>query len=509
MTDTQVTFTFADMLRAALDARIDMSGNPAFMRTGQGAHLRIPLRQAWAVQTASDVGGRPSLDAPVDWLSSESDDSPILSRLRMIPTSYTRGRLPSGQALPATSMQGETSTAALPVRVTRLPTGPNDGDLVEFSADATGLVDVVDTDGTTAVHEAEAGDRFLYQASMTRWQKQLVSDPVFGDHPYDLSKVIEAKTSTSVQAVVQSDAHELDELILESHRIAIRDTMLDQLLNGDGVGNNLSGLITASGVGGGTYAMGDSGKSSLFTIGEAAVEDGDGRGPNMSWALGRTLSAGARGTAIDPGGSRLTEERGRLTLSGLPVQRVKSGLDATTGIVADWATVLLPMLDQLLVVVDTITEPGTLRLTSRLPVADPIISHPAAVYILTAGLMPNLGTCSRCTSRLWPSLYRRRTGGVHNSAGHVVYDAPIDTSDPTLGSRVGAFGTGNTSKADAGRPCQAAAGRSRGSVGGPAAGLIPQRRRETIYVHDSKAVHGAGSGFRPWRRLHTPDALGY
>ena len=105
----QVTFTFADMLRAALDARIDMSGNPAFMRTGQGAHLRIPLRQAWAVQTASDVGGRPSLDAPVDWLSEETDDSPILSRLRMIPTSFTRGRIPSGQALPTTTMESETS----------------------------------------------------------------------------------------------------------------------------------------------------------------------------------------------------------------------------------------------------------------------------------------------------------------------------------------------------------------------------------------------------------------
>ena len=381
MTDTQVTFTFGDLIRAALDDRVDMSGNPAFTRTGQGAHFRLPLRQTMAVQTADDVGGRPSLDAPVDWLSEETDDSPILSRIRMVPTSFTRGRIPSGQALPTTTMQGEISTARLPVRVDALPTGPTDGDLVVFTADASGLTDAVDVDGTTAVTEALAGDRFAYDMTNTRWQKQLVPDPVLGDHEYDLSKVIEARTETlSTQAVIQSGAHEL---VLEAHRIGIRDAMLDQLLSGDGVGNNLLGVVNAADTGGGTYPIADSGKSGLFIIGEAAVEDGDGRGPNMAWAFGRDLSAGARGTAIDPGGSRLTEERGRLTLSGLPVQRVKSGLDATTGILADWQTVMLPMLDQLLVIVDRITEPGTLRLTSRLPLASPIVTHPSAVYVLT------------------------------------------------------------------------------------------------------------------------------
>ena len=385
MSDTQqITFTFADMLRAALDDRVDTSGNPAFMRTGQGAHLRIPLRQTMAVQTASDVGGRPSLDAPVDWLAEDSGDSPILARLRMIPTAFTHGRFPSGQTLPTTTMESETSTARLPVRVDALPTGPADDDLVVFTADASGLTDAVDVDGTTAVTEAAAGDRFAYDMTLTRWQQQLVPDPVFGDHEYNLDKVVEAKTATSVEAITQADAHELDALILEAHRIAIRDTILQQVVAGNGTGNNLLGVVNVAGVGSGTYAMADSGASSLFTTGEASVEDGDGRAPYMAWAVGRTLSASMRSTAIDPGGSRLTEERGRMTLSGLPVQRIKGRLAVTTAVCADWQTVLLPMLDTLLVVVDRITEPGTLRLTSRLPLASPVVSHPSAIYILTA-----------------------------------------------------------------------------------------------------------------------------
>ena len=43
--------------------------------------------------------------------------------------------------------------------------------------------------------------------------------------------------------------------------------------------------------------------------------------------------------------------------------------------------------------------------------------------------MPNLGTCSRCTARLLPSLYPGEQAACI-TCGHVVYDAP---PDPTLG----------------------------------------------------------------------------
>ena len=44
---------------------------------------------------------------------------------------------------------------------------------------------------------------------------------------------------------------------------------------------------------------------------------------------------------------------------------------------------VVPVLDEVLVTVDNVTHPGNLRLTLRLPVADPIVTQPSAVYLLT------------------------------------------------------------------------------------------------------------------------------
>ena len=104
----------------------------------------------------------------------------------------------------------------------------------------------------------------------------------------------------------------------------------------------------------------------------------------MAWAFGKDLSTSARTVAIEPGGSRRVEERGRLTLSRLLTQRITSkAFTSTTGILADWRTVVVPVLDEVFVTVDNVTRPGNLRLTLRLPVADPIVTHPDAVYVLT------------------------------------------------------------------------------------------------------------------------------
>ena len=102
----------------------------------------------------------------------------------------------------------------------------------------------------------------------------------------------------------------------------------------------------------------------------------------MAWALGTDLDTSARKTAVEPGASRRVLEMGRLTLSGLPAQRIVEGLTSTTGLIADWGTVSVPILSELIVVVDRISNPGYVRLTSRLPVADPIVTHPSAVFMI-------------------------------------------------------------------------------------------------------------------------------
>ena len=116
---------------------------------------------------------------------------------------------------------------------------------------------------------------------------------------------------------------------------------------------------------------------------EIAVEDAGGRASGMAWALGKDLSTSARKTAVEPGASRRVEEQGQLVLSGLPAQRISEGLTATTGILCDWSLVSVPILSELVVVTDVITNVGDVRITSRLSCADPILSHPATVYLLT------------------------------------------------------------------------------------------------------------------------------
>ena len=197
----------------------------------------------------------------------------------------------------------------------------------------------------------------------------------------ELSSTVEAKSEISRQLLVQAGEQVLDDL-LEAHRIALADRLLLQVLAGDGVGNNLTGVVNATGIGSATYVLSDRGGDGAFVDGEIAVEDGGGRPSGMCWALGTDLSTSARKSAVEPGASRRVEEQGRLVLSGLPAQRVGEGLAATTGILCDWSLVYVPILSELVVVTDTITNVGDVRITSRLAVADPIVSHPATAYKL-------------------------------------------------------------------------------------------------------------------------------
>ena len=103
----------------------------------------------------------------------------------------------------------------------------------------------------------------------------------------------------------------------------------------------------------------------------------------MSWALGTDLDTSARKTAVEPGAARRVLEEGRLTLSGLPVQRIVEGLASTTGLIADWRTVIVPVLSELVIVIDRVSVPGMVRITSRLPIGGPLITHPSTVFALT------------------------------------------------------------------------------------------------------------------------------
>ena len=293
--------------------------------SSHGAELRLPVRDflRFAIIGADDVGG-----SDVEGVRGEALDFPVDRAVRVLDlmTVYevveTRGKLPVGTTA-AVSMQAESVTAGA------------------------------------------------------------AADPGISDVVYHTASVVEAKSSYSMELAIQAGNNpNIGAAIESSHRQAIREELLKQLVNGDGQGNNLSGILGASGIGGATYAMADRGESGAFVTGESVVEDADGDPMRMAWLLGTDLSTSSRNALLEPGSDRRTVERKAMSLSGYASVRSYTALPATTGLLCDWASVALVVLSDLAITVDRLTRPGEIRLTSRLTVADPQVTRPARVYKL-------------------------------------------------------------------------------------------------------------------------------
>ena len=156
--------TFAQMARASLGHGM-VDGVQA---NAQGGTFRLPLERAAVIEADDVTPGRERVLDGVEWLRGDSDASPILSRLSIIPTSQTRGKIASGAVLPATSMQAQSGTSALG-RGIAFPTTPSPelGDLFRFTADASGIV-AIDEDGA-ALTAAATDETFRFG---TAWQRQ-------------------------------------------------------------------------------------------------------------------------------------------------------------------------------------------------------------------------------------------------------------------------------------------------------------------------------------------------
>ena len=224
--EEQKSASFGQMVRASL-GRGTVAGVTA---NAQGGTFKLPLERAAVISAENIAPGRERILDGVEWLRGDSDESPILSRLNIVPTPTTRGKLASGAVLPMTSMQPESGSAALG-RGIAFPTAPSPalGDLFRFTADASGIV-ALDADGA-ALTVAKQDETYRYDGS--GWQLQAA---VFGEHDFDLSSVIEAKSEVSLEVAVQTADSVLDD-VLESHRLGLADKMLEQVLSGDGTGN--------------------------------------------------------------------------------------------------------------------------------------------------------------------------------------------------------------------------------------------------------------------------------
>ena len=235
--------SFGQMVRAALGHGV-VDGVQAH---SQGGRFALPLERAAVISAENIAGGRERILDGVEWLRGDSDASPILSRLMLVPTATTRGKIASGQVLGATSMQPESGSAAYGRGVV-FPTvpAPAKGDLFRFLSDAT----VVAVDEAEAALTAAKQDE-TYRFTGTAWQRQAA---MFGEHDFDLTSVIEAKSEISLQLAVQTADNVLDD-VLEAHRLGLADRLLEQVLSGDGTGNNLSGVAGSTGIGSATISL--------------------------------------------------------------------------------------------------------------------------------------------------------------------------------------------------------------------------------------------------------------
>ena len=227
MSKERKSATFAEMARASLGTGL-VDGVQA---NSQGGTFRLPLERAAVIEADDVTPGRERLQDGIEWLRGDSDASPILSRLMIVPTSQTRGKVASGAVLPATSMQPESGTSALGRGVT-FPTSPAPtlGDLFRFTSDASGIV-AIDEDGA-ALTAAETDETYRFNG--TAWQRQAA---VFGEHGFDLDSVIESKIRNQPRASDPDLGDDTLDAVLEAHRIGLADRMLEQVLSGDSVGN--------------------------------------------------------------------------------------------------------------------------------------------------------------------------------------------------------------------------------------------------------------------------------
>ena len=325
MTDEKTEFHFGALLADCIQGLPSkrLIDDEAVTFSSHGAELSLPVRDfmKFAVIGADAVAG-----SDVEGVIGESLDFPIDRAVRVLDlmtvyeVSETRGKLPIGTT-PAVTMQAESVTAG---------------------ADA---------------------------------------DPGISDVTYHTDSVVECKSSYSMELAIQAgDNPNIGMAIEESHRQAIREELLAQAISGDGVGNNLAGILGTVGIGMAEYTQANIARANDFISGEEAVEDSDADPSRMAWLVGTTLDSSLRSRVNDPGSDRRSIERKVMTLSGYPALRSYSAMPVDQALLCDWGSIALIVQGDLHLTIDRLTRPGEIRLTSRLTVADPQVTRPQRIY---------------------------------------------------------------------------------------------------------------------------------
>ena len=156
--------------------------------------------------------------------------------------------------------------------------------------------------------------------------------------------------------------------------------LVQQILQGDGQGANLRGIVGATGVLTATYAAADKGGPDSFHDAEDMLAI-DVPTDRRSWILSEDLYRKARRTLRDPGSGDFVLRGGRV-LEDAPGIRTNV-LPAGTGVYGEFSALTLGVWGEVNMVIDRVTVPGLVKLT-MLRHVDSIITRPARFAVLSA-----------------------------------------------------------------------------------------------------------------------------
>ena len=188
------------------------------------------------------------------------------------------------------------------------------------------------------------------------------ADPSTTSLDYHANRVAESRSSYSLQSLLQSPS--ISDFVESAQRAALRREIVRAVLVGSGVAPQPQGLSTLAGVTESTYPSSGPTAAALTGL-EQDVVDADGDELALVWAAGQTLHSQLLNAQITPSDYRKIVERRRITLSGAALYR-SPDLPAAMGLTFDPRNVAVILQGTVLVTLDRVSRPGTVRVTSRL-----------------------------------------------------------------------------------------------------------------------------------------------
>ena len=215
-----------------------------------------------------------------------------------------------------------------------------------------------------------AGDALPAELTETNPLASWVAEGAVGVYP-DISmtdfgdaltpKSARVSTSFSLQVAIQAGAR--FEVAVDAHlRRALRKLVVSGILTGTGINNQPTGITSTTGVAVEEYVTADKGKLRTFFNAEGLlVGEVDAR---KRWVLAPDLFQLARRTSVQPPPTN-SDRRviDRSFVAGEVPANSSDLLPTGTGVFGAWADLTLFSWDQVLVVLDKITQPGVLRVS--------------------------------------------------------------------------------------------------------------------------------------------------